>query len=281
MTIRVWARCAACLLPLLASVAAATSADAGDRFIVLQSTTSTQNSGLLDDLLPRFRAVSGIEVRPVIVGTGQALRNGRNGDGDVLLVHAKAAEEAFVAGGFGVKRHDVMYNDFVLVGPGDDPAGVAKHTSASAALRAIAEGEHRFVSRGDDSGTHKKELALWRESGRDGPAASGTWYREVGAGMGATLNAAVGMGGYTLCDRGTWISFRNKGDLRVLVEGDPELFNPYGVILVNPERHPRVRAKEGQAFIDWLLGPEGQAAIANFRVDGQQLFTPNAKASPE
>ncbi|WP_157014944.1 substrate-binding domain-containing protein [Mesorhizobium xinjiangense] len=249
---------------------------AQDKFIVVQSTTSTQNSGLLDAILPQFTEKSGIDVRVVAVGTGQAIKNAENGDGDVLLVHAKPAEEKFVADGWGVKRHDVMYNDFVIVGPADDPAGVAGSSDAVAALEKIAESQSAFASRGDDSGTHKAELRLWREAGVDTASASGDWYRETGSGMGATLNTGVGMGAYIMADRATWISFGNKGDHEVLVEGDPKLFNQYGVILVNPDKHPVVKAEEGQAFIDWLLGAEGQAAIADFKVDGQQLFFPNA-----
>ena len=247
-------------------------------FIVLQSTTSTQNSGLFDAILPGFTGATGIEVRVVAVGTGQALKNARNGDGDVLLVHARPAEEKFVAEGFGVARHDVMYNDFVVVGPASDPAGLRGMTDAPAGLARIAAGRDLFASRGDDSGTHQKERALWKLSGYEPSGASGTWYRETGSGMGATLNAAVGMGAYTLTDRATWIRFANKGDLEILLEGDPRLFNQYGIILVNPERHPRTRVREGQQFIDWLLGPAGQAAIAAYRVDGQQLFFPNANA---
>ncbi len=266
----------ALVTPLCAAYTGAATA-VEESFIILQSTTSTQNSGLLDHLLPRFTAATGIEVRPVIVGTGQALRNGRNGDGDVLLVHAKEAEEAFVSGGYGVERRDVMYNDFVLLGPAEDPAGVAGRADAAAALAAIAGTESLFASRGDDSGTHRKERKLWSETGVDVDAASGSWYRETGSGMGATLNAAVAMQAYTLSDRATWISFHNKKRHRVLVEGDPRLFNPYGVILVNPARHPRVRAEAGQRFVDWLVGDEGQRAIAEFQPYGQQLFYPNAK----
>lgn len=261
------------------SRADATAAE--ERFVILQSTTSTQNSGLLDELLPKFRAATGIEVRAVIVGTGQALRNGRNGDGDVLLVHAREAEEAFVAAGYGVKRYEVMYNDFVIIGPEDDPARIEGSKTAAAAFAAIASTEALFASRGDDSGTHKKERELWRSTGIDVDAMSGGWYRETGSGMGATLNASVGMGAYTLSDRGTWISFRNKRHHRVLVEGDPLLFNPYGAILVNPERHPRVRAEDGQRFIDWLVGEAGQDAIAAFKLDDHQLFYPNAATTPE
>ncbi|HZX23277.1 MAG TPA: substrate-binding domain-containing protein, partial [Woeseiaceae bacterium] len=204
-------------------------------------------------------------------------KNARNGDGDVLLVHAKSAEEQFVADGYGVERFDVMYNDFIIVGPPDDPAGIAGSEDAEVALARIAGAELPFASRGDNSGTHKKEMALWKEAGVDPTAASGTWYRETGSGMGATLNAAVGMSAYTMTDRGTWISFKNKGDHEILVEGDPNLFNQYGVILVNPEKHPKVNVEAGQAFIDWILSDEGQAAIADYRLDGQQLFFPNAE----
>jgi len=247
-----------------------------DQFIILQSTTSTQNSGLFDDLLPHFQAQTGIEVRVVAVGTGQALKNAQNGDGDVLLVHAKAAEEQFVADGWGVQRQDVMYNDFVIVGPAADPAKLSGLRDAQAALKQGAESQAVFVSRGDDSGTHKKEQSLWKSAGIDPTTASGSWYRETGSGMGATLNTAVGMAGYTLTDRGTWISFHNQADFRVLVEGDPQLFNQYGVILVNPAKHPHVKAALGQQFIDWLLGPEGQGLIAAYQIGGQQLFFPNA-----
>jgi tungstate transport system substrate-binding protein len=248
-----------------------------DSSIVLQSTTSTANSGLYDAILPAFTEATGIRVDVVAVGTGQAIKNARNGDGDVLLVHDKPAEEQFVADGFGVERFDVMYNDFVIVGPAADPAGIAAAKDAAAALERIAQAEALFASRGDESGTHKKELALWEAAGVDPGAASGSWYRETGSGMGATLNAAVGMGAYALTDRGTWISFQNKGDYKILTEGDDRLFNQYGVILVNPERHPRVKAKEGQAFVDWIIGDAGQAAIAGFKLDGQQLFFPNAR----
>ena len=244
--------------------------------LTLASTTSTENSGLFAHLLPQFTQSTGIAVRVVAVGTGQALRIARNGDADVLLVHHRPSEEAFVAEGYGVRRHDVMYNDFVLVGPRADPARLCGLDDAAAALARIAAGRAPFASRGDDSGTHKKELDLWAAVGLDPSAASGSWYRETGSGMGATLNAATGMGAYTLSDRATWRAFRNKGDLEVLVEGDPRLFNPYGVILVNPLRHPHVHAREGQAFIDWLVSDPGQAAIAAYRLDGHQLFFPNA-----
>ena len=250
---------------------------ASDRPLLVQSTTSTQNSGLFAFILPKFTARTGIRVHVVAVGTGQALRNARNGDGDVLLVHAKPAEEKFVADGFGVRRLDVMYNDFVLVGPAADPAGIRGMTDAVAALKKIARAKALFTSRGDDSGTHQKERALWKLAGIDPAAHSGQWYREMGSGMGATLNAAAGMNAYTLSDRATWIAFQNKGNLEILAQNDDRLFNQYGVILVNPARHPHVQAEKGQAFIDWITGPEGQAAIAAFRLGGQQLFTPNAR----
>ena len=249
---------------------------AEERFIILQSTTSTQNSGLFDAILPRFQTKTGIEVRVVAVGTGQALKNARNGDGDVLLVHAKPEEEAFVAEGWGVKRYDVMSNDFVIIGPANDPADIAGLPQAGAALRKISQTQAAFVSRGDESGTHKKERALWKVAAVDPLETGATWYREAGAGMGATLNTAVGMRAYTLTDRGTWLSFRNKGDYTILVEGDPQLFNQYGVILVNPAKHPHVKAGLGQQFIDWLVGPEGQSLIAGYAIAGQPLFFPNA-----
>ncbi len=263
----------------LALIAAgfATETRADTPAITLASTTSTENSGLFDHLLPRFTEATGISVRVVAVGTGQALRIARNGDADLLLVHHRPSEEAFVAEGYGVQRHDVMYNDFVLVGPSKDPAALRGLDDAAAALARVAAASALFASRGDDSGTHKKERDLWAAAGLDPVEASGTWYRETGSGMGATLNAAAGMGAYVLSDRATWIAFQNKGDLEVLVEGEPRLFNPYGVILVNPAKHPHVNAKDGQAFIDWLVSKEGQAAIAAYRLDGRQLFFPNAE----
>ncbi|MGD8810554.1 MAG: substrate-binding domain-containing protein [Gammaproteobacteria bacterium] len=265
---------AAGLSPVTADTAAA-----ADEFIVVQSTTSTQNSGLFDFILPKFTEKTGIDVRVVAVGTGQALKNARNGDGDVLLVHAKPAEQKFVADGFGVKRFDVMYNDFVIVGPETDPAGVAGIKDAKAALKKIADSEALFASRGDDSGTHKKEKALWKAAGVDPSKASGSWYRETGSGMGATLNAGVGMGAYVLTDRATWIAFKNKGTFEIAVEGDKDLFNQYGVMLVNPKKHAKVKVKEGQTFIDWLIGPEGQSEIQKYKLDGQQLFFPNGKGA--
>lgn len=261
---------------LLASLAS-TGFAAEDDFIIVQSTTSTQNSGLFDYILPKFTEKTGIDVRVVAVGTGQALKNGRNGDGDVVLVHSKPDEEKFVAEGWGVKRHDVMYNDFVIVGPASDPAGIAGLKDADRALAKIAEAEAPFASRGDDSGTHKAERDLWGQAGVDPTKGSGDWYLETGSGMGATLNTAVGKHAYTLADRGTWLSFANKDDFEVLVEGDPKLFNQYGVILVNPEKHPRVKAEKGQAFVGWLTSGEGQKAIASYNIDGQQLFFPNAR----
>ena len=262
---------------LTAAAILAAPAGAGDRFITLQSTTSTQNSGLLDTILPKFTDKTGIEVRVVAVGTGQAIKNAMNGDGDVLLVHAQAAEEKFVADGYGVKRHDLMYNDFVVAGPATDPAKVGGMKDVVAALGKIAAARAVFVSRGDDSGTHKKELRLWKRAGLDVAAASGGWYRETGAGMGATLNIAVGMGAYVMTDRATWIAFRNKGGLEVLVEGDAALFNQYGVTMVDPAKLRYPKTGWSRIFVDWLLGDEGQAAIASYRVDGRQLFFPNAR----
>lgn len=247
-----------------------------DKFIVVQSTTSTQNSGLFDHLLPKFTEKTGIEVRVVAVGTGQAIKNAANGDGDVLFVHAKPAEEKFVADGDGVSRHDVMYNDFVIVGPPSDPAGVAGSNDVVASLTKIARTESPFASRGDDSGTNKAELRLWQDAGIDVKSASGGWYRETGSGMGATLNTGTGMGAYIMTDRATWISFGNKGEYRIAVEGDPRLFNQYGIILVSKDRHPNVKSDLGQQFVDWVLSDEGQAAIADYKIDGQQLFFPNA-----
>lgn len=249
---------------------------AQDKFIVVQSTTSTQNSGLFEHMLPIFTGKTGIEVRVVAVGTGQAIKNAANGDGDVLFVHAKAAEEKFIADGDGVKRFDVMYNDFVIVGPPSDPAGVAGSSDVVAALQKIAAAEAPFASRGDDSGTHKAERALWKQAGVDVAAASGGWYRETGSGMGATLNTGTAMGAYILTDRATWISFGNKGDYQIAVEGDPKLFNQYGIMLVNPAKHPNVKTDLGQQFVDWVISEEGQAAIASYKIDGQQLFFPNA-----
>ena len=252
------------------------SVPAAQDSIVIQSTTSTANSGLYDYLLPLFEETHGIKVNVVAVGTGQAIRNAMRGDGDVLLVHAESDEKQFVADGWGVERFDLMFNDFVLVGPAADPAGLEEADSVGEALTRISLSGKFFASRGDDSGTHKKELALWRSAGIDPSEASGGWYRETGSGMGATLNVAVGMNAYCLTDRATWISFANKQGLRVLYEDDPPLFNQYGIILVDSKKHPHVKAQAGQVFVDWMIGKAGQTAIANFRRSGQQLFFPNA-----
>jgi tungstate transport system substrate-binding protein len=248
----------------------------GKAFITVASTTSTQNSGFFAHILPLFRKNTGIQVRVVAVGTGQALRLARRGDADVLFVHHRPSEEKFVAAGFGVRRHDVMVNDFVIVGPAGDPAGIGGLTDAAKALEKIATQPAPFISRGDDSGTHKKEQELWRAAGINVRLASGTWYRESGSGMGATLNTAAAMGAYTLTDRGTWLGFKNKAGMRVLFEGGRRLLNPYGVILVDPARHPQVKAKLSKTFIDWLISTQGQAAIAAFRIGGQPAFRPNA-----
>ncbi len=272
------ARVLAIIVGLSSAFLAASHAWA-EESIILQSTTSTQNSGLLDWLLPRFEKRTGIHVKVVAVGTGQALKNAARGDGDVVLVHARRLEEDFVRAGHGVDRRDVMYNDFVIVCPKDDPAGIAGLKDAAEALRRIARTKTRFVSRGDDSGTHHKELSLWRAAGFDPRKASGKWYLEAGRGMGATLNMATAMGACTLTDRGTWIAHGNRGDLTIVVQGDPKLFNQYGVMMVNPERHPHVKEKAARKFIDWLTGPEGQGLIAAYRLKGRQLFFPNAAAS--
>ncbi len=262
---------------MIGAVVFSPAAFASKRFITVASTTSTENSGLFSHLLPRFQQDSGIEVRVVAVGTGQAIKLGERGDADVLFVHHKPSEEQFVDAGYGVARQDVMYNDFVVVGPMADPAGIRGQADVAAALAQIAAKQAVFVSRGDDSGTYKLEVSLWKTAGVDVAAGSGTWYREVGAGMGATLNIASAMGGYALTDRGTWISFNNKKDLAIIVEGDPRLFNQYGAILVNPAKHAHIKAQDGRAFIDWLISDKGQRAIADFRVGGEQLFFPNAK----
>jgi len=253
-----------------AGLLAARPASAED-FITVASTTSTEQSGLFRHLLREAKRATGIDVRVVALGTGQALDMARRGDADVVFVHDQAAEEKFLAEGFGVKRYEVMYNDFVIVGPKADPAG-AKGNDVVAALKKIAAARAPFASRADKSGTHAAELRYWKVAGIE---PKGEWYRETGSGMGPTLNTASAMGAYALADRGTWLSFRNRGQLVVLVEGDKRLFNQYGVMLVNPAKHPHVKAAVGQRFIDWLISPEGQAAIANYRIDGQQLFFPN------
>ncbi len=259
---------------LAAILAVATSAGAQDKFIVVSSTTSTENSGLFKHILPMFEQESGVHVRVVAQGTGQALDMGRRGDCDVVFVHNKTAELKMVREGWFVNRHDVMYNDFVVVGPKDDPAGVKGMKDAVAALKKIAAGSAPFASRGDKSGTHSAELRLWKAAGI---APAGSWYRETGSGMGATLNIASGMNAYALTDRGTWLSFGNRGDLALLVEGDRRLFNQYGVMLVNPAKHAHVKKDSGQAFIDWLVSPAGQSAIAAYKIGGEQLFFPNAE----
>lgn len=247
-------------------------------FITVQSTTSTQNSGLYDFLLPIFQEEAGIEVRVVAVGTGQAIKNAEQCNGDVLLVHAKAAEEKFVAGGFGGPRRDLMYNDFIIVGPEEDPAGIAGLTDVVEALKRIASREALFASRGDNSGTHKKELQLWAAAEIDPAPASGGWYRETGSGMGATLNTGVGMGAYVLTDRASWLSFGNKGNFVIVTEGDERLFNQYGIIPVSKEKCPNVKVELGRTFIDWMLSKKGQDTIASFKVGDNLLFFPNARA---
>jgi tungstate transport system substrate-binding protein len=264
------------LAVLSGAIATFTTASAQDRSIVVASTTSTQDSGLFGYLLPIFKAKTGIEVKVIAQGTGQALDTARRGDADVVFVHAKSQEEKFLAEGFGVKRFDVMYNDFVLIGPNSDPAGV-KGRDIETALKTIQARAAPFVSRGDKSGTHSAELALWKQAGIDITASKGSWYREIGQGMGAALNTAGAMNAYVLSDRGTWISFKNRGDLEIAVEGDKRLFNQYGVMLVNPEKFPSVNKELGQTFVDWLVSPEGQAAIAGYKIDGQQLFFPDAE----
>ena len=261
-----------------AAVAAAlwAPASAQEKSIVVASTTSTEDSGLFGHILPIFRQATGIDVKVIAQGTGQALDTARRGDADVAFVHARAAEEKFVQEGAGVKRFPVMYNDFVLIGPKSDPAGIKGSKDIVAALKAVQAKGVPFVSRGDRSGTHQAELALWKLAGIDIAAQKGPWYRDVGQGMGAALNTASAMNAYVLADRGTWISFKNRGDLAIAVEGDAKLFNQYGVILVNPAKHPHVKAALGQAFIDWLISRPGQKAIADYKIDGQQLFFPNA-----
>jgi tungstate transport system substrate-binding protein len=262
-------------LALLAACVA-TVAHAQDRFITVASTTSTEQSGLFKHLLPIFEKKTGIQVRVVALGTGQALDVARRGDADVVFVHAKAAEEKFIAEGEGVKRSPVMYNDFVLIGPKSDPAKVSGSKDILEALKKIQQSQAPFVSRGDRSGTHMAELALWKASGVDLDKVKGAWYRDTGQGMGPALNTASSVNAYLLADRGTWLAFKNRGDLKIVVEGDKHLFNQYGVILVNPAKHPNVKKDLGQTFIDWIVSPEGQAAIGSYKIDGEQLFFPNA-----
>ncbi|MGI8896696.1 MAG: substrate-binding domain-containing protein [Casimicrobiaceae bacterium] len=249
---------------------------AQDRYITIASTTSTEQSGLFDHLLPIFEKATDIKARVVALGTGQALDMARRGDADVVLVHDMAAEENFVAEGFGVKRLPVMYNDFVVIGPKSDPARIAGGKDTLAALREIAAAKAPFVSRGDKSGTHAAELRYWKAAGVDLDARKGAWYRDTGSGMGPTLNTASSMNAYVLADRGTWLNFKNRGELVILVEGDTRLFNQYGVILVNPAKHPHVKQDLGQKFVDWVVSPQGQAAIASYKIGGAQLFFPNA-----
>jgi tungstate transport system substrate-binding protein len=252
------------------------TAQAGDRFITVASTTSTEDSGLFKTLLPKFTAKTGIEVRVVAKGTGQAIDLAKRGDADVLFVHHKPSEDKFVAEGFAAERKPVMYNDFVIVGPAKDPAGVKGSKDVADALGKIAAAKAPFVSRGDDSGTHKAELSLWKTAKLDPAKAEGGWYKAIGQGMGPTLNTAAALEGYALTDRGTWLNFKNRGGLTVLVEGDKRLFNQYGVMLVSPAKFPHVKAKDGQSFVDWLVSADGQKAIADYQIDGQSLFFPNA-----
>jgi tungstate transport system substrate-binding protein len=263
-------------IALIAASLAATATHAQERFITVASTTSTEQSGLFGRLLPAFEKASGIKVRVVALGTGQALDLARRGDADVVFVHDKAAEQKFVADGFGVKRQEVMYNDFVLVGPKSDPAKMAGKNILDG-LRRIEAAKTSFVSRGDKSGTHAAELRYWKAAGVDLDKVKGPWYRDTGSGMGPALNTAASMNAYILADRGTWLNFKNRGELSIVVEGDNRLFNQYGVILVNPARHPHVKQADGQKFIDWVVSPAGQQAIADYKIGGEQLFFPNAK----
>jgi tungstate transport system substrate-binding protein len=260
------------LLLLLAAWPAA----AQEKFITVASTTSTEQSGLFGYLLPAYEKATGVKVHVVALGTGQALDVARRGDADVVFVHAKPAEEKFLAEGQGVKRYPVMYNDFVLIGPKSDPAKVGGGKDILAAFKTIEEAHAPFVSRGDRSGTNMAELAFWKEAGIDIAKDKGPWYRDTGQGMGPALNTAASMNAYILADRGTWLAFKNRGDLVVLVEGDKRLFNQYGVMLVNPEKHPNVKKELGQQFIDWLISPEGQKVISEYKINGEQLFYPNA-----
>lgn len=264
------------LVAVLAILCLCTAASAQDRSIIVASTTSTEQSGLFGYLLPRFTEAIGIGVKVVAVGTGQALDIGRRGDADVVFVHDRVAEDKFMSEGQGVKRYDVMYNDFIIVGPKADPAHISGDKDVADALRKIAAAKAPFISRGDRSGTNEAELRLWKIAGIDLAAAKGDWYRDIGQGMGPALNMASSSNAYSLSDRGTWLSFKNRGDLAILTEGDKRLFNQYGVMLVNPQKHPSVKAKDGQAFVDWLISPKGQETIAGYKVGGEQLFFPNA-----
>jgi tungstate transport system substrate-binding protein len=264
------------LVLALSALLIATPAPAQDKSIVVASTTSTQDSGLFGHILPIFKQKTGIDVKVVAQGTGQALDTARRGDADVVFVHAKAAEEKFLSEGFGVKRYPVMYNDFVLVGPASDPVGVKGSKDVAASLKAIKDKASPFISRGDRSGTHIAELALWKKAGVDIEKDKGAWYKSIGQGMGAALNTAAASNAYVLTDRGTWLSFKNRADLVIVVQGDKELFNQYGVMLVNPAKHPTVKKELGQQFIDWLVSGEGQRAIASYKINNEQLFYPNA-----
>ncbi|MBK8739939.1 MAG: extracellular solute-binding protein [Betaproteobacteria bacterium] len=272
-----WLTGGALALTLALGLAVPPAALAQDKFIVVASTTSTEDSGLFKHLLPAFKAKSGIDVRVVAQGTGQALATARKGDADVVFVHDRVAEQKFVEEGFGIDRREVMYNDFVIVGPKADPAKIAGSKDAIDALKKIAASAAPFTSRGDKSGTHAAELRYWKQADVDPQTGKGTWYRETGSGMGPTLNTASAMGAYAFTDRGTWLSFKNRGELAIAVEGDNKLFNQYGVMLVNPAKHPHVKKELGQAFIDWITSPDGQAAIAGYKIEGQQLFFPNFK----
>jgi tungstate transport system substrate-binding protein len=268
--------CRTLMVATLAFLLAAPVVAQDDNFIVVASTTSTQDSGLFEYLLPIYKQKTGITVKVISQGSGQALDTGRRGDADVVFVHAKSAEEKFLAEGQGVKRFPVMYNDFVLIGPKSDPAKIRGGKDVAKALIAIKDKQADFISRGDNSGTHVAELALWKASGIEIEKDKSTWYKSIGQGMGAALNTAGASNGYVLSDRGTWIHFKNKGDLQILVEGDKRMFNQYGVIQVNPEKHPHVKKALGRQFIDWLVSTEGQKIIANYKIDGEQLFYPNA-----
>lgn len=267
-------------LAFTAILAVTAPSTAQEKSITVASTTSTENSGLFKYLLPLFKQKTGIDVKVIALGTGQALDVGRRGDADVVFVHAKPLEEKFVADGEGVARYEVMYNDFVIIGPKSDPAKIAGTKDVVEAFKKIAAAKATFISRGDKSGTHVAELKHWKEAGIDPETGKGSWYKEIGQGMGAALNTASASNGYVLSDRGTWISFKNRGDLTIVVEGDKRLFNQYGVMLVNPAKHPNIKKDLGQAFIDWVVSPEGQKAIAAYQIDGQQLFFPNATGKP-
>ncbi|MEW6766436.1 MAG: substrate-binding domain-containing protein [Pseudomonadota bacterium] len=265
-----------CFAMIASLVAFAAPSSAQDRFITVASTTSTEQSGLFGFLLPKFTDKTGIAVKVVAVGTGQALDIGRRGDADVVFVHDKAAEEKFLGEGFATRRQDVMYNDFVVIGPKSDPAKIMGGKDINAALKTIADTKSPFISRGDKSGTHAAELRLWKDAGIDVEQGKGSWYREIGQGMGPALNMASSSNAYVLSDRGTWLSFKNRGDLVIVAQGDKRLFNQYGVMLVNPAKYPNVKAKDGQAFVDWLVSQDGQKAIGDYQIGGEPLFFPNS-----